>query len=144
VRLRTEVPKGERRKLQVIEEMRSGEAIRLADGDLAKLTEWSSTASIDPALAAKIAKVLDARAAAARAAQAVKNAEVQIKRISDDQARIRDNLGAVPDGSELQKSYLAALAEQEKKIAAAIAARDKATEDLNKARQALDDAIAAI
>ena len=144
VRLRAVVPKGERGRVQVVEEMRGGEVVRLIDGDLAKLTAWSSTGSIDPALAAKIAKVLALRAAGARAAQAVKNAETRIDRISDDQARVRENLSAVPEGSELQKNYLATLADQEKKIAAAIDARDKATEDANRAKQALDDAIGAI
>jgi hypothetical protein len=144
VRLRAEVPKGERREVKVIEEMPNGEVIRLLDGDLATLTEWASTGSIDPALAGKIAKVFEARAAETRAEQAVKNAEAQIERITDDQARIRDNLAAVPAGSELQKSYLATLADQEKKISAAIDARDKASGDFNQARQALDDAIAAI
>jgi hypothetical protein len=144
VRLRAEVPKGDRREVKVVEEMPSGEVLRLLDGDLATLTEWASTGSIDPGLAGKIARVLDARAAEARAEQAVKDAEAQIGRISADQARIRDNLAAVPAGSELQKSYLATLADQEKKISATIEVRDTASSDFSQARQALEKAIAAI
>ena len=144
VRLKAEVPKGERRAVKVTEEMPSGETVRLLDGDLTKITAWVSTSAIDPGFAAKIAKVLDARRAATHAEQAVKAAETQIKRISDDQARVRANLEAVPAGSELQKSYLTTLADQEKRISAAIAARDKATDDSARAKQALEDAIAAI
>ena len=50
----------------------------------------------------------------------------------------------MPAGSELQKSYLATLADQEKKISATIEVRDRASSDFSQARQALDDAIAAI
>jgi hypothetical protein len=79
-----------------------------------------------------------------RAEQAVKDAEAQIGQISADQARIRENLAAVPAGSELQKSYLGTLADQEKKISAMIEVRDKASSDFSQARQALEKAIAAI
>ena len=79
----------------------------------------------------------------ADAQRAIDKADQTAKRQSDEQERIRANLGALPETSDSAKSYIAKLARTEKAIEDAEAARSEAQARAEKERTALDAAIAA-
>jgi hypothetical protein len=63
--------------------------------------------------------------------------ETQRKAVVDEQARVRENLAAVPAASDLQKRYLATLEKQENDLDALAKKKADAQKGVDTAREAL-------
>lgn len=123
-RLKVEVPAGGERKVTATYEMLGDEVYALSDAEPQLISGWSASAD-DKETAAKLEELAKARQAEMDASRSLQSIAEEIQQVETGQERVRQNLAAVPPDSDLQRSYLAMLADQEAKIA-----------DLEKRRQA--------
>lgn len=143
LRLRTGVPAGSTKDFHVTETRVDAEAVHLVDSDSDTLLFYASTRGVEPAVAAKLKGIAAIKTRVADAERAIERADQTVRRQSDEQERIRANLGALPETSDSAKSYIAKLARSEKAIEEAEATRAEAQARADKERAALDAAIAA-
>lgn len=143
LRLRTGVPAGSTKDLHVTETRVDAEAVHLVDSDSDTLLFYASTRGVEPAVAAKLKGIAAIKTRVADAERVIERADQTVRRQSDEQERIRANLGALPETSDSAKSYIAKLARSEKAIEEAEATRAEAQARADKERAALDAAIAA-
>jgi hypothetical protein len=87
---------------------------------------------------------LGVRRAQVEAQAALKEADERIEDIGRRQLRIRDNLAAVPAGSDLQRRWLNDLAESENEMRAAETRREAALETLRMADDEVRTAVRAL
>lgn len=142
LRLRVSVPAGAAKDLRVVETREDSNTLELIDSDAETLLFYSSTKGIDPAVADKLKAIAALKGKVAATERAIDRADQVIQRQSDEQARIRANLEALPETSDSAKSYVAKLARSEKAIEDADAARTAAQDKADKERAALSEAIA--
>lgn len=143
LRLRTKIPAGGTKVVRVTETFPDTYEIRIADAAAESLLSYASTRDIEPAMAQKLKDIAAIKTRVADAQRAIDKADQTVKRQSDEQERIRSNLGALPETSDSAKSYIAKLARTEKAIEEAEAARTEAQARAEKEQTALDAAIAA-
>ncbi|WP_026792887.1 DUF4139 domain-containing protein [Pleomorphomonas oryzae] len=143
LRLKTSVQAGVSKNIKVTETQPDSFEISLTDTDAESLLIYASTKDIDPAMASKLKELAAIKTRVADAQRAIDKAEQTVKRQSDEQERIRANLGALPETSDSAKSYIAKLARTEKAIEEAEATRTEAQAKADRERTALDAAIAA-
>jgi hypothetical protein len=117
-RLKREVPAGATVKVTVILERPLSEVIGLADASSDQLVIYSTSAGLDDRVRAALGKVIDRRADVDAKETALKEKNAERARILDDQTRLRENLKAVPAGSDLAKKYLKRLGDQEERLLA--------------------------
>lgn len=143
LRLRTAVPVGMSKDIRVTETRVDAEAVHLSDSPADTLLFYASTRGAGPAMVEKLKAVAAIKTRVAEAERAIERAERTIKRLADEQERIRANLSALPETSDSAKSYIAKLTRSEKAIEEAEAARAEAQAKADRERVALDAAIAA-
>lgn len=143
LRFKTDVSAGVTKDVQVVETGGDSRTVRLIDTDTETLLFYASTNGIDPATTNKLKDIAAIKGRVADAQRAIEKADQTVKRQSDEQERIRANLGALPETSDSAKSYIAKLARTEKAIEDAEAARTEAQAKADRERAALDAAIAA-
>ncbi|WP_026782798.1 DUF4139 domain-containing protein [Pleomorphomonas koreensis] len=143
LRVRLKVAAGATGDLKVTETRTDADAIQLTDSDTDTLLSYASTSGIDPAVAERLKAIAAIKTRVADAERAMARAGEIVKRQSDEQARLRANLQALPETSDGAKSYIAKLARSEKAIEEAEAARSEAQERADRERTALDASIAA-
>jgi hypothetical protein len=127
--------------VEATDELTRGTTYALADADEQALLAWSN-APASPELSAKLKKLSQARGKLADAESALTDIDAKLKDQADDQARLRDNLGAVPADSELGRRYLDLMAASENAIAALTKQRDQAMAQRNSQRDAVGRMIA--
>ncbi|QWK79188.1 DUF4139 domain-containing protein [Ochrobactrum sp. BTU1] len=115
-RLKTSVKAGQEKAVVAVDERIQDERYGLIDIDPATLVSWSSTAS-DKAVADKFAKLADAQRVKAEKERELQNSEEKLQFLQDEQERIRQNIAAVPENSDLKSKYLAMLDKSETTIA---------------------------
>ncbi|WP_246225956.1 DUF4139 domain-containing protein [Chelativorans xinjiangense] len=115
-RLRVEVAAGGTAEVVATAERSDTEVFALLNADADALFGWSGAAA-DPDTASKLAELAELRQRAAEAAREVDDMERDLERAADSQARIRDNLAAVPADSTLGQRYVSMLEEEENRIA---------------------------
>jgi hypothetical protein len=140
-RIRVEVPAGTVTRMNVILERPIAERIAVAELSAADLGAYASAAELPPAVRAAFTRLATLRAAVDEKAADVKSIDAEVNRITAEQARIRENLKAVPAGTPLHARYLAQLGEQEDKLAALAQRRTEAQKALDVAQKALAEAI---
>ena len=113
----------------------------IGDSEPDQLLVYASTAGIEPAMADKLKLVAALKGKVAGLARAVDKAEQSLARFNDEQERLRANLKAVPETSDLAKTYMSKLDRSEKAIDKTEAERAAAQGDLEKAQADLDTAI---
>ncbi|MCM5552603.1 DUF4139 domain-containing protein [Pleomorphomonas sp. NRK KF1] len=143
LRLRTDVVAGATKDIRVTETRVDGEAVHLSDASSDTLLFYASTRGTDPEVVEKLKAIVAIKTRVADAERAIERAERTIQRQSDEQERIRANLGALPETSDSAKSYIAKLVRSEKAIEEAEGARAEAQANADRERVALDAAIAA-
>jgi hypothetical protein len=141
-RLRVRLEPGGGARVTVTESVVSGEELYLADADLDTLVAWSSTSALDPGVRAAFARIAGLRRALADTETALADAEAAIVWLTAEQDRVRGNLGAVPQTSDLAKTYLARMATLDEAIMEANAAREAAIDARAGARRAFEAGIA--
>ena len=107
----------------------------------ADLGAYASSSALTPPLRDALAHVAALRQAADEKAAAVKDSEAELARITGEQARIRENLKAVPPGDDLAQRYLRILGQDEDRIAALGEQLDAARSAVKDAQEALSDYI---
>lgn len=128
-RLRAEVAAGGTAEVRATIERINSDDIALVDADTSSLLYWSGLID-DPKTQAVLADLTERRTALARNEAALESLVQEIDGAASAQARVRDNLAAVPKDSTLAQRYIAMLEEQEDRIA-----------DLETRRQQADKAV---
>lgn len=126
-RMKAKLKAGERRKLVATMETLVDEAYGLAETSPEMLAAWAGSVE-SPETAGKLRELADARRAQAEAQAELQRIDETASRLEAEQARVRQNLSAVPAGSDLQAKYLAKLQEQEDSLANLEGRRSKADE----------------
>ena len=124
-RLKAVVPAGTEKVLTAVDEQLQSSSYALVDAEPAMLLGWSASAH-DKALTDKLTNLADARKRQVAVQNDLERLDSEIEKTTSEQERIRQNLGAVPDNSDLKKRYLKALANSEDQIAALNERRDAA------------------
>jgi Domain of unknown function (DUF4139) len=143
-RLWRSVAAGETVKVTSVQERSLLESVGIADLDSDKLGAFASSQDLPAPVREALGEIVALRAVVAAKEAAKKDLAAERTRIVDDQARLRDNLKAVPAGSDLHKRYLTQLSADEDRLQALqgeIAAADAA---IAQARKALADRIRAL
>jgi hypothetical protein len=144
LRIPFEVKVGDGQHFAVTQESTQTRAVALANLDDASLTVYARSGKIDAATRASLAKLGELRATQADAERAISQTQAQIDAVVADQTRLKDLLGAVLAGSDLQKRYLKKLDSDEtdlEGLRAELTQRDKA---LSQARKAVEDFVAGL
>ncbi|MGY5779277.1 DUF4139 domain-containing protein [Rhizobium sp. LEGMi135b] len=116
-RLKVVVPAGAEKTLTAVDEQLQSNSYALVDTDPDMLLGWSASTH-DKALTDKLADLADARKRQVAVQNELASLNSEIEKTVNEQERIRRNLGAVPDNSDLKKRYLKALSDSEDQIAA--------------------------
>ncbi|WP_454688736.1 DUF4139 domain-containing protein [Achromobacter aloeverae] len=140
-RLRVQVAAGATAKVEAVDERPGASTYALADANAQALLAWSN-APADPALAAKLRQLAQARAKVAEAEQSLGELDRKLSAQNDNQARLRENLGAVPQDSELGRRYLQMMADSENTIGALASQRDKADDSVQALRKSYAEDLA--
>lgn len=141
-RFKVDVPAKGHASLAVTERLQWGEAIALLDGDEDRVGLFLNGAEIKPALKDALLKTrvfVEAWRAAQRSRE---EGQQQIRSITEDQERIRRNLGSVNQGSDYAKRLLAKLNEQETKLDQLRVIDEQLAADIAAKRKALADFVA--
>lgn len=116
-RLKAVVPAGSEKTLTAVDEQLQSNSYALVDAEPDTLIGWSASTH-DKTLTDKLANLADARKRQVAVQNDLASLDSEIEKTTSEQERIRQNLGAVPDNSDLKKRYLKALADSEDQIAA--------------------------
>lgn len=138
-RIAQPVPPGAAWTLLVVLERPGEERLVLTDASPARLATLSSEGQLSPALRAALTRAGALRAELDRRKAAADELEKRRAAIVADQDRLRQNLSAVPAGSELQRRYLGMLQKQENDLAALGTQADAAARAVTEADTALKD-----
>ncbi|MFS8045041.1 DUF4139 domain-containing protein [Rhizobium sp. BR 314] len=122
-RLKAVVPAGAEKVLTAVDEQLQSNSYALVDVEPDMLLGWSASTN-DKALTDKLTELADARKRQVAVQNELASLDSEIEKTVNQQERIRRNLGAVPDKSDLQKRYLKALADSEDQIASMNERRD--------------------
>jgi len=122
-RLKAVVPAGAEKVLTAVDEQLQSNSYALVDVEPDMLLGWSASTN-DKALTDKLKELADARKRQVAVQNELASLDSEIEKTVNEQERIRRNLGAVPDKSDLQKRYLKALADSEDQIASMNERRD--------------------
>lgn len=122
-RLKAVVPAGTEKVLTAVDEQLQSSSYALVDAEPDMLLGWSASAH-DKVLTDKLTNLADARKRQVAVQSDLERLDSEIEKTTSEQERIRQNLGAVPDNSDLKKRYLKALANSEDQIAALNERRD--------------------
>lgn len=115
-RLKAVVPAGSEKTLIAVDEQLQSNSYALVDAEPDMLLGWSASTH-DKALVDKLANLAEMRKKQVAAQNDLQNLDNEIEKLTNDQDRIRQNIGAVPENSDLKKRYLKALADSEDQIA---------------------------
>ena len=115
-RLKAVVPAATEKTLTAVDEQLQSNSYALVDAEPDMLLGWSASAH-DKVLVDKLANLAEVRKKQIAAQNDLENSDNEIEKITNEQERIRQNIGAVPDNSDLKKRYLKALADSEDQIA---------------------------
>ena len=133
------VPPGTTLSLNVVLERPVEERLALTEASPARLAALASEGQLSPALRAALTRAGVLRAELDRRQAAADDMEHRRAAIVADQTRVRQNLVAVPNGSELQRRYLGMLQKQENDLAALATQADSAGRAVTEADGALKD-----
>ncbi|MSP83485.1 MAG: DUF4139 domain-containing protein [Alphaproteobacteria bacterium] len=128
--------------LDVVLELTQWQQMSLADLGVDSLIAYAETGTIDATVRKALQDLVGLRREIAVARGRIEALDLDRQRLFEDQARIRNNLYEVPQGSDLEAQYLEKLTVQEGELAANEAERDKAMGALTKAERELADRIA--
>ncbi|MDK4703828.1 DUF4139 domain-containing protein [Rhizobium sp. CNPSo 4062] len=139
-RLKAVVSAGTEKVLTAVDEQLQSSSYALVDTDPDMLLGWSASTH-DKALTDKLANLADARKRQIAIQNELASLDSEIEKTVNEQERIRRNLGAVPDNSDLKKRYLKALADNEDQIAAMNERRDTVQQESDRRGDHVTDII---
>lgn len=133
-RLRVEIEEGGAADVDATNERTESESIALVDVDAETLLHWSGRID-DAQTADTLDELAERRRDISRAEADVGGIARELERAAESQARIRENLAAVPDDSALGQRYVSMLEEEEDGIAELGERRRQAEERLSALRE---------
>jgi len=134
--LTKKVPAGRDVAITVVDETTNSSTIHLLEADDVSLRQFASLAG-ENGVSQKLERVISAKATLESAKRELQATEQSAKRLADDQARIRENLKAVPEKSEASTIYTKKLMEAEEALTKVEAARSKAKIVVDERQEAL-------
>jgi hypothetical protein len=140
-RIRIAVPAGGKVPVEVTLDHPVLQSVVIADLGTADLGAYASSSVLPPALRDALAHVAALRQTADERAATLQDMEAERARIAGEQARLRENLKAVPPEGDLAQRYLRLLGQGEDRIATLGQQLDAARSAVKDARQALSDYI---
>lgn len=136
-RIRLVVPAGSQVPVEVSLDHPVLQSVGVADLGAADLGAYASSATLPAPLREAMAQVARLRQAVDERAAALQELEGALGRVTAEQARLRENLKAVPAEGELAQRYLRLLGEDEDRIAAIGVRMEGARAEVRAAREAL-------
>lgn len=118
VRVPLTVKAGETGKLDVVWERVDNQSLTLSTLDLNSVLYYAADTRLSEAQRAAFQRVAELKQNIDRIDSEIAEANAERERLYEEQKRIRENLAAVPEGSDLQRRYLATLASQEDRLTA--------------------------
>ena len=118
VRVPLEVKAGETGKIDIVWERIDNQSLTLSTLDLNSVLYYAADTRLSDAQRAAFQKVAELKQNIDRIDGEIAKANAERDRLFEEQKRIRENLAAVPEGSDLQRRYLATLATQEDRLIA--------------------------
>jgi len=114
-RLKVMVAKGEKKTIEATEEQLRRDSVSVVDIAPDTFLAWSGSTS-NKALAAKLVQLAEVRKQEVAARNALERSDQAQERLESEQSRIRENLAAVPENSDLATRYLKQLDNSENDI----------------------------
>lgn len=139
-RLRVEVAAGSTAKVEVIDEQPGSDSLALTDADEHTLLVLAGSPS-SPELKAKLNLLVQQRRTWSVSERRLQSIDQSIDRQTAEQARLRENLGAVPGESELGQRYMGLLAKSENELARLAEQREQISAEYEKQRAAFAQAV---
>lgn len=121
----------------VVQEQTQQQVLRLIDGPVDQIKVLASAQEFDGKTREALTKILQLQQAVADAQRRLGQIEAQQQQVTQDQARVRENLASVPANSDLQRRYLGMLDQQENEIQGLTKQRTDAQKAVDAAREAL-------
>jgi hypothetical protein len=140
-RLRRQIPAGGKIKLSVILERPLSESVALTDLSKERLSAYVTSSELPRAVRQALSRIADLQATVAGKRATLDKLLSERAQITEDQARVRENLKAVPAGSDLYKRYLVTLEQEEDRLEALRGEITAAESAVAAARQALAEVI---
>ena len=140
-RIPVEVPAGETVTREVAFERTLVDTVAIADLDRDRLAAWASAGDLPAEVRDALGSVAERMADLNRLEEAAKETREAIRRIVDDQDRLRRNLASVPQGSDLHRRYVAELTAQEDELAELRGVLDRQEQAAAEARRDLAEFI---
>jgi hypothetical protein len=143
-RLEREIPANGSATVTVTLAKKLGEVVILTSTSTDQLVTYATSAGLSAEVRAALSKVVDRRAQLAAKEAVLSQKTAERSRIVEDQARLRENLKAVPAGSDLAKRYLKRMNDQEERLLALEGEIAAAQAEVGVARAALAAEIKAL
>lgn len=141
-RFQIKVPANGKSELAVTERMQWAETVALLDGDSEQIVFFLQAQDLKPALRDALTRARVLVEAVHTAERAREEGQGQIRAITEDQERIRRNLGSVNQNTDYGKRLLQKLNEQETKLDQLRVDDERLAGDINAKRKALSDYVA--
>ncbi len=122
---------------EIVQEQTQQQQLQLLDAKDDQIKVFAQATEFDAKTREALTKVLQLQQAVSDAQRKVTQIDSDKQRIVQEQSRLRDNLGRVPAGSDLQKRYLTTLDKQETDLEALATRRTDAEKAVETARDAL-------
>jgi hypothetical protein len=135
---------GEAYTFEVVQEQTVQQQMALVDADVEQVRFFARAKEFDPKTRDQLARVIQLQGAVVAAEKVLGGIDADRQRIVQEQGRIRDNLGRVPTGSDLQRRYLATLDRQETELEALAKRRGEAEIAVQTAREAVSKYVASL
>ncbi len=138
------VKAGETGKLEVVWERVDRSTLSMSDLSMESALAYSADERLSDAQREAFKRVAELRGNIQRIEQDIASSNAERDRLIQEQERIRENLAAVPEGSDLQRRYLATLSTQEDRLTALGQRLSELDGELAAARRTLDDYVAGV
>jgi len=135
---------GETYTFEVVQEQTVSQEMRLVDAEVEQVRFYARAREFDQKTRDALTRVIQLQGAVVAAEKVLGEIDGQRQRIVQEQARIRDNLGRVPSGTDLHRRYLATLDRQETELEGLVKRRGEAETAVQTARDAVSKYVAGL
>jgi hypothetical protein len=130
--------------LRVVQKRTDQESFALLDGSEDTIRILAQNQQLSEPIRQALSSILNRRRAIRNLEAQIRQQESRIKAITDDQARIRENMRALDRNSDLYRQYVQKLAQQEREIEGARAEIERLQEQRARAQRELSEYIAGL
>ncbi|MBX3501157.1 MAG: DUF4139 domain-containing protein [Alphaproteobacteria bacterium] len=135
---------GEVYSFEIVQEQTVSQQLALVSADVEQVRYFARAREFDQKTRDALGRLIQLQGAVVAASKVLGELDGQRQRIVQEQARIRDNLGRVPSGTDLHRRYLATLDRQETELEALAKRRGEAETAVQAARDAVSKYVAGL